>query len=148
VTCADYVNISRLGDEILAPRVLRRVTQPRKEAENIVNITSVSSLNWDIDFSQHSHKRRPASSDDDFAAKVLAGSSVGDAVTLSPSSGGAPLNFKSMTRSELISAAQQLRSEGKLSGDQAAVLEGFACAYAAAPGPPSGVSTFLTGADE
>ncbi len=30
--------------------------------------------------------------------------------------------------------SRRLRSEGKLSGNEAAVLEGFACAYAAAPG--------------
>ena len=45
-----------------------------------------------------------------------------------------PFDFTNMSRGQVIGAAQTLRSEGKLSGNEAAVLEGFACAYAAAPG--------------
>ncbi len=50
------------------------------------------------------------------------------------SSVNAAFNLTSMTRGEAVNAAQKLRSGGKLSGDEAAVLDGFACAYAAAPG--------------
>jgi len=42
-------------------------------------------------------------------------------------------DFTKMTRGQAVVAASTLRREGKISGDEAAVLDGFACSYA--PGP-------------
>lgn len=57
-----------------------------------------------------------------------------DTLLLSSEASDLSFDFGNMTRGELIRAAQHLYSEGKLSGDEAAVLKGYACAYAAAPG--------------
>lgn len=99
-----------------------------------MNVTAVN--NFITAYDQRSgatQKRTSSQSQNGFANEALQASKLQeDNIELLASGNG--LDFTKMTRSELIRAAQQLRSEGKLSGDQAGLLQGFACAYAAAPG--------------